>query len=257
MVTKRASPSASNAAPKRCAMRRTRAGSPLTKFLTSAPALKNFSPLPVMTAADTDRSALSRPTMSCSSASPSAVKVLAGGLARRSVAMAPSRVSSIMVSGLVGRVGLAHQIDDGGEVLAARAARAPELVELLGGGAEHHRLARLARGIGGEGEVLEHEVGAEAAGVAARGGRVLEHPRIGVVGIRAPAASARGVDDAGEHLGVDAERGAETHGLGHADHGDAEQQVVADLRHLTGARAAAMHDRLAHGREHRLHALEK
>ncbi len=62
---------------------------------------------------------------------------------------------------------LAITLDDRREVLAALAAQAHGLVQLLGQRAEDHWLVRLARGFSGQPQVLEHQLGAEAAGVAA------------------------------------------------------------------------------------------
>ena len=53
MLTGRASCSASKVEPKRCAIKRADTLSPSANCLRSAPALKNFSPLPVMTKART------------------------------------------------------------------------------------------------------------------------------------------------------------------------------------------------------------
>src|SRR5690606_39653439 len=101
-------------------------------------------------------------------------------------------------------------------------------------------------------QVLEHQVGAETAAVAARSRAVFHDLGEGVVDFRAPAAAAGRVDHAGQHLGVHAKGDTKRHGFGGADHGDAQQQVVGDLRHLAVAAVTAVNDVLAHGCENGL-----
>jgi hypothetical protein len=50
-----------------------------------------------------------------------------------------------------------------------------------------------------------------------KGGMAVQHPR---------------VDDVRQRLGVNAHAHTKVHGLGHGCHGDAQDKVVANLRHL-------------------------
>src|SRR5205823_2000760 len=118
MVTKRALIHPSKAAPKRAMKWRACALSPW-KRLRSAPAEKNFSPVPVMTAAYTERSALSSRTSFSSAVRLSGVHVFAGGLSIVTNAVWP-RTSDLMArpSYPAPRVSLLHVLqDDAGEIL--------------------------------------------------------------------------------------------------------------------------------------------
>src|ERR1039457_4338334 len=145
------------------------------------------------------------PTNASSSPSPTAVNVLADGLLMVMSATCPSTLDSIMACSGAASRGPLEEIDDGREILGAGARGAPHLVELLRHGAQDHRLLGQLGCIGGESEILEHEIRTEAAGVAARGGHVIHDPGVGVVGIRAPAPPARGVEDPCQHFRIDAE----------------------------------------------------
>src|SRR5688572_29930295 len=109
---------------------------------------------------------------------PSGVQVLAGGLSIVMKAVWPSMRFWIMSSAEVLQ-------DDAGEVLLAVAFARVHLVDLLRQGAEHHGMLRGLRGLGNQRQVLEHQVGAEAAGELARAGKVLQNAGVGVVGIGA------------------------------------------------------------------------
>jgi hypothetical protein len=96
IVTKRECMSASNAAPKRAMKCRASTLSPL-KLFRSAPAEKNFSPAPVMTAAYTERSAFRSATSSSSAVRLSGVQVVAGGLSMVRKAVWP-RISCLITA---------------------------------------------------------------------------------------------------------------------------------------------------------------
>src|ERR1700682_179993 len=202
MTTGRASCNASKAVPKRCAMSRACTLSPSAKVFRSAPALKNFSPWPVTTTAYTSRLRFRSPTSAVSSSSPSAVQVLADGLFKVMTATCPSILHSIMADSPL-RFSFLEQIDDGREVLAAGAAGTPQLIELLRHGAHGHGLLGLPGGIRGKAEILQHEVGPESTRVASRRRHVVHHAGVRIIRVRAPAPSARGVDDSRKHLRVD------------------------------------------------------
>ncbi len=61
---------------------------------------------------------------------------------------------------------LAIPLDNRREVLATVPPQAHRLVQLLGDGAENHRLVRLPRSLSGQPQVLEHQLGTKTSGVA-------------------------------------------------------------------------------------------
>src|SRR5690554_3509084 len=83
------------------------------------------------------------------------------------------------------------QLDDGREVQVSMPLQAERLVQLLGRRSENHRLTGQTGGLGGQAQVLEHQVSAKAASITAAGRHVFQYIRIGVVNFRTPAASAR------------------------------------------------------------------
>ena len=115
-----------------------------------------------------------------------------------------------------------------------------------------HRRGVLLR----EAQVLEHQVGAEAAGVALRGRGAVHHAGHRVVLFEGPVAARTAPHDLGQHLRVQPVGHAQRERLGGADHEDAEQHVVADLGGLAGAGAARVEDVGAHLLEHGAGALQ-
>ena len=93
----------------------------------------------------------------------------------------------------------------------------------------------LAGRFSGQSQILEHQFCTKPTGITPGRRRRLDNPWPWVVGVRTPAAPGGAVDDSRQHLGVDAQRIAQGHGFADADHGDTQQQVVADLGDLPGA----------------------
>ena len=100
--------------------------------------------------------------------------------------------------------------------------------------------------LGRQPQVLEHQVHAETAGVVLGGRRVFHHAGPRVVQFRRPVAPGALGDDVRQGLGIQAVGHAQGQGLGRAGHQDAQEHVVADLRHLTRTRVPRMEDVLAH-----------
>uniref|UniRef100_A0A0N5A4J2 LigA n=1 Tax=Parastrongyloides trichosuri TaxID=131310 RepID=A0A0N5A4J2_PARTI len=150
----------------------------------------------------------------------------------------------------------AQHLDHGGEVLAAVAEAVEQGVEGLGLGAQRRRGAGLGRGVLSQLEVFQHHGGGEAAFIIAvrRGGRHRTGP--GVVAGHAPALARRLGGDLEEALGFEPQLLGQGDGLAGADHGDAQQHVVADLGRLTGAVVAGADGDAAHGVQRRFDAGE-
>ena len=94
--------------------------------------------------------------------------------------------------------------------------------------------------------VLELELGAEAAGVAARRRDAFHRARIGVELLEGEVGARTGSHDVRKDNRVEAVGDAERQGFGRADHADAGKHVVADLGGLPGTARAGVNDVLAH-----------
>ena len=124
------------------------------------------------------------------------------------------------------------------------------LVELLRLLAERGRGARGFRSVLRQRQVLHHQRRGKARLVIIVGGRRRHRARHRTIGRQRPALARRGRNHVEHRLMRQPELLGQRKGLADGDHGNREHHVVADLDALACARAAAMHDLLAHLLQH-------
>ncbi|KAH8240356.1 hypothetical protein KR038_005151 [Drosophila bunnanda] len=151
--------------------------------------------------------------------------------------------------GLNAELLLLHQVVHHGEVLVAQALLAQRQVHLVGQRAQRDGGVGGAGHAGGQAQILGDQGGGEAAGIVPVGGGSGADAGHRVVDLGGPAAAGGGVDDLGEDRGIQTLAHGQVHGLGHADHGDGQHHVVAELGGLSHAVDAAVCDPLAHALE--------
>ncbi|AEK62597.1 hypothetical protein CFU_2770 [Collimonas fungivorans Ter331] len=142
--------------------------------------------------------------------------------------------------------GLGQHIENTGKIQPAGAALAVDVVQVARQRAERHAAASGQRIFHRQPEVLEHQVDAEAAGIALGRRRIFHHSRTRVVDFQRPVAARTFRHDFRQHLGIHAVRHAEPDRLAAADHQDPQQHVVAHLDGLAAAVVAGVENCLAH-----------